>query len=115
MKKLKIIYGAIAAGLLFLAQYASAALPEPPNVGLPGTSGMTITDLAGTVITNILLPVAGLIAVLFLIIGGYQYITSAGNEELAERGKHTLQNAIIGLLVIILSYVIVVVIANYFN
>lgn len=63
-------------------------------------------------IINILLSVAGLIAVLFIIIGGFQYITSGGNEELAERGKKNLQNAIIGVVIIILSFVIVRVISN---
>lgn len=58
------------------------------------------------------MPVVGLIAVFFIIWGGFQYITSGANEELAESGKKTLRNGIIGLVVIILSYVIVTVITN---
>lgn len=56
---------------------------------------------------NILLGVAALIAVLFLVIGGFRYITSAGNDEQAKKGRNTIINALIGLVVIILSYVIV--------
>ncbi len=63
-------------------------------------------------IINIALSVAGLIAVLFLIIGGFRYITSAGNEETAEQAKKVITNAIIGVVVIILSFVIVRVISN---
>jgi glucose uptake protein GlcU len=63
-------------------------------------------------IIGILLGIVGLISVLFIIIGGFRYITSAGNEEQAEAGKKTLQNAIIGLVVVILCYVIVNVIIN---
>src|SRR3989344_5039723 len=33
---------------------------------------------------------AGSIAVLFLLVGGYQYITAAGNEERMEKGKKIL-------------------------
>ncbi len=55
---------------------------------------------------------AGVIAVIFLIIGGYWYITSAGNEESAEKGKKTLINSIIGLVVVILSYAIITVISG---
>ncbi len=63
-------------------------------------------------IINIALSVAGLIAVLFLIIGGFRYITSAGNEETAEQAKKIITNAIIGIVVIILSFVIVRVISS---
>lgn len=55
---------------------------------------------------------AGIIAVVFIIYGGYLYITSAGNEESAEKGKNTMVNAIIGIVIIVLSYVIVNVIVN---
>jgi hypothetical protein len=50
--------------------------------------------------------------VLFVIIGGYQYLTSGGNEEAAEKGKKTLVNAIIGVVLIVLAYVIINVIVN---
>ena len=59
-----------------------------------------------------LLKVVGILALAFIIIGGFQYITSAGNEEQAETGKKTLTNAIIGLVIAILSYTIVIVIIN---
>lgn len=61
-------------------------------------------------IIRFLLTVAMAIDVLFIIIGGYQYITSAGSEEKATKGRTTLVNAIIGLVIIILSYVIVSVV-----
>ena len=56
--------------------------------------------------------IVGLIAVAFIIIGGFRYITSAGNEEAAEGGKKMITDAIIGLVVIILSYTIITVIMN---
>src|SRR4051812_8481916 len=37
-----------------------------------------------------MLAFAGGIAVVFIIIGGYLYITAAGNEEQAEKGRKTL-------------------------
>ena len=49
---------------------------------------------------------------LFLIIGGFWYITAAGNEETAEKGKGTVINAIIGIVIIILSYVIINVVST---
>ena len=81
-----------------------------PNSGLK-CGNTSVNDLIKTVI-NWLLGIAFGIAVLFLIIGGFWYITSGGNEETAEKGKNTAINAIIGIVIIILSYVIVNVVAN---
>ncbi len=85
---------------------------QTPSAG--GTNLPNDTSLSGFIlkIINIALTVAGLIAVLFLIIGGFRYITSAGNEETAESAKKIIINAIIGVVVIILSFVIVRVISN---
>jgi len=71
----------------------------------------TATGLIATVI-RLLLYFAGIIAVLFLIIGGYYYLTARGNEEQATKGRQTLVYALLGLAIVILSYVIVSVITN---
>ena len=42
----------------------------------------------------------------------FRYITAGGNEETAETAKKTITNAIIGIVVIILAFVIVRVISN---
>jgi hypothetical protein len=55
---------------------------------------------------------AGVVAVVFIVLGGYQYLTSGGNEEAAEKGRKTLVNSVIGLVVIIMSFVIVRVVTD---
>lgn len=99
-----------------LPAVALAQLQPPGQVGnLPNLSGGGgPSDLIRNII-NLILMFAGLVAVLFLIIGGYQYIVSGANEELAEQGKKTIQNAIIGLVIIILSYTIVIVVFRTFQ
>ena len=92
-----------------LAASAQLNIPDSGNTGLPADTN--ITDFILRVI-NILLAIVGLIAVLFLIIGGFRYITAGGNEETAESGKKTIVNAVIGIIVVVLSFVIVRVIAN---
>ena len=73
--------------------------------------GGNVNTLIKTII-NCMLSIAFAVAVLFLIIGGFWYITSAGNEETAGKGKGTVINAIIGIVVIILSYVIINVVSG---
>lgn len=72
------------------------------------------TSLNGLIVRviKIMLGIAFGVAVLFLIIGGFYYITAQGNEESAAKGKQTVINALIGIVIIIMSYVIVNVIAN---
>src|SRR3989344_9230635 len=97
--------------LVALAQAGSTGLLIPPQPkGLPGQY-TTATTLVLQII-NIALAVVGIVAILFIVIGGFRYITSAGNEEAAESGKKMITNAIIGLVVVILSYVIIRVIMN---
>lgn len=76
------------------------------------TNSRTLPEFIQWVI-NILLGFSGLIALLFLILGGFWYITSAGNEETAEKGKNTVVNAVIGLVIIGLSWVIVNVVIDF--
>ncbi len=64
---------------------------------------------------NLALGIVGTLAIAFIIYGGFQYITSRGDEEQASAGKKTLTNAIIGLVIVILSYTIVTVIYSALN
>lgn len=78
----------------------------------PGLLGAQSISEVMIIIINILLAIAAIIAVLFIVIGGYRYLFSAGNDEKAKEGQKTLVNAVIGLVIIILAYVIVTVVNN---
>ena len=66
-------------------------------------------------VINWVLSITLALDVLFMIFGGFLYITSAGNEDRATKGKNTIINAIIGLVIIILAYFLANVVANYFS
>jgi amino acid transporter len=55
---------------------------------------------------SFLLAVAFIIAVIFLVIGGYRYVTSQGNEDSIEKAKGTITSAIIGIVLIVTAYFI---------
>src|ERR1051326_7693707 len=73
----------------------------------------TITGIILEVI-NIILALSGLIAVLVLIIGGFRYVTSFGNEGAVDQAKKMILNAILGIIIIILAFVVVKVVQNVF-
>ena len=49
---------------------------------------------------------AGILALLMIMIAGFQYITAAGSEARAGAAKSRIQNAIIGLILALCSYLI---------
>ena len=63
-------------------------------------------------IINIALLAVGMIAVLFVVIGGYKYLTASGNEEQLESGKKTIINALMGLVLVLLAYALVRITVN---
>lgn len=86
-------------------------------ISCPGDLGYLCTD--GTVssmfrlILNWALTIAFLGAVIYLIYGGFLYIASAGNAEQASKGRATLINALIGIVIIVLSYTIVQIVYRF--
>lgn len=54
----------------------------------------------------------GIIATLFVIYGGFMYVTSGGNDETAENAKKILTNSALGLVVVILASTLVRVLTS---
>lgn len=99
MKKVLIIFSGI-----FIPSFAMAQFANP----LTGTGeSLSITSIIGS-IAQIILALAGLIAVVYIIIGGTQTILGmrGGNDDQIDNGKKTLAFAIIGLLVAFGGFVI---------
>ena len=78
-------------------------IPQPDNV--PGDFEQSIKNA-----TDWILGFVGMIAVLMLIWGGINYLTSAGDEDKARTGKKTISYAIIGLVIAGIAYALVNVI-----
>lgn len=71
-----------------------------------GGKDQTITDILVKVV-NWMLGLVGIVALIALITGGARMIMDFGNEEQVHKGKTTILWAVIGLLVVILSYAII--------
>jgi len=54
----------------------------------------------------------GLIGVVFIIYGGFTWMTAAGNEERVKKAKDIIKVAVIGLMVILLSWAFVLFIID---
>lgn len=94
-------------------QKGPLCVPNNPFGNGGGIAGNgTISGLATTII-NILLGLAGIVAVFMIIIGGYQWMTARGNETQVTNGRKTLINALIGLVIVVLSFAVVQVVVSF--
>lgn len=59
------------------------------------------------VIINVILGVLGLVAVIFIILGGVNFVTSSGDPGKVKKAKDTILYGVIGLVVALLAYAIV--------
>lgn len=110
MKKFfKRILAAIAGILAYLGFVSPAlALDKAETLSHVSSSISTQDDIVSTAFTviNWILGATFAFAVIMLIVGGFRYITSAGNEGQAEAAKEQITQAIIGLVIVLLAYVI---------
>lgn len=63
-------------------------------------------------VTNILSFFAGVLAVFFVIYGGFKYITSSGDPQKAASGRQTLIYALIGVIVVVISRQLILFVLN---
>ncbi|MCK5475610.1 MAG: hypothetical protein KAI71_03460 [Candidatus Pacebacteria bacterium] len=80
------------------------------NIGTAPDDAPTDFDDALLKIINWVLGFAASIATLALVWGGFQYMTSAGDESKAENGKKTISYGLIGLFIAGIAFAIVNVI-----
>ncbi|MFA6197529.1 MAG: pilin [Patescibacteria group bacterium] len=85
------------------------------NVG--GQLGLPTSDPVTTVLNLIqyALSLLGIIAVIMVIIGGFMWLMSLGNEDRLVMAKRTISGAIVGLVIVLPSWAIVSYIINGVN
>lgn len=64
-----------------------------------------ISVLIGRIVKTVL-GLMGLVAVVLIIVGGFQWMTSGGSEEKIKKAKQMMGAALIGLVIVVLAYAI---------
>lgn len=86
---------------------SAAAFDYKPLENLPLDNGeATKSDFYDYVqqVYNFLIGAAGICALLMIVIGGFMYLTSAGNNSKMEKAKSVIADAIIGLLLVMATW-----------
>ena len=124
MKILKIVMAAFIAmtiGCISIAQGSAYAVSSKDSVcqGIGSVSGDSSSNCSsdstggpsvdGAVATaiNIFSWIAGITAVIMVIVGGFQYVTSGGDSGKVGSAKNTILYALIGIVIVALAQVIV--------
>lgn len=121
MKKIKIIVASLAIvlsifGLNFAPTptYAANSICDQPNVSeeikkANGCGGSSTTDLSDVIvgIVNGIVAILGIVAAIFVIVGGVNYMTSQGDAGKLQKAKNTILYSLIGLVIAALAFAII--------
>ena len=85
----------------------ATALPNFEFSGAQGNLGSIVTSLI-----KYLFPFAGLLLLLYLIVGGFQIMLSRGDPKAMQSAQGKITNALIGFVVVFAAYWIVQLLAS---
>jgi len=109
---------------LTLSAFLVAVLALPVAVGAVtnldlginfGTyTGLGTKDVRETVgqIIKVAMGLLGIVAVVIILVGGFEWMTAGGNEEQTKKAKNRIMYGVIGLAIILSAYAIATFIVN---
>lgn len=82
--------------LAFFTVFAQEVTVAQVNVGftIPGFG-----DVLGFII-RVFFIIAGIIAIIYLLLGAFAWITSGGNKEAVDKARDKIMNAVVGVILI---------------
>ncbi len=85
--------------------------------GFSSSGSPSLADLAIVLLRvfNFLIGIAGAFAIVMIVIGGFRYILSSGDEKALLAAKQTVTFAVAGLVIILLAVTIVNIIGRLFG
>lgn len=119
MKKLALKVSSVLAGLNAFAVSAfaqsSSFFDNPAGVQAPNAAAQGTLTTNVTQIINFFLGILGLVAVAFLIYAGVLMVTAGGNDEQVGKARKIITYAVVGIVIILLSWTIVTFVTGALN
>ena len=105
IRKNYLVFTSLALGLFLAANrpvLAQNCDPNDPNQICNPLGNLTFTDIINILI-DFLLDVALIVCPLMIVVGGFFFITAAGDPAKANKGRSIMIYAVIGLVIILIS------------
>lgn len=115
LSKFAIVSGTSVVALLPVAAHADTSITGSVNEVQPSNAATGTLQANIKLIINIMLIAIGIVAVIMLIVGGFRYVLSNGNEKAISGAKDTILYAVIGIVIALLSFAIVNFVLGQFN
>ena len=107
------IFGALNVGVAYAQTSPPVGISPMPDIGITGAS-----DLTNFIICNlaaVMFWILTALAVVFVIVAAYKYLTSGGDTEKVSGATKTLTYAAVAVAVAILAKVVPVIVADIFG
>lgn len=95
----------------FALKLPGADIPNPPGFKAEFTDLSSIVTQA----IPILFSIAGILLLLYLLLGGFNYLTAMGDPKKAAAGRQKITYAILGFIIIFVSFWLVQIIDYIFK
>lgn len=93
-------------------KYISTGHTDPLGKCVPTVNFPTGLWAVGFAVIDMLLYLAGIVAVISIVIAGIQYIAATGSPDKTSAARKRIQNALIGLAIVVIAAPIVSYIGN---
>lgn len=84
-----------------------------PATNLRFVGGLSV-GAVGTVVLGIIFTLGAVFTLIFVVMGGIKFITSGGEKEKIDKAKASITYAVVGMTLLILSFVIMYLIQALF-
>lgn len=95
--------------------YASLSLPGGMSIDDPLKGKFTTLSDVVDQFLKYFFPLAGLVLLGVLIMGGFELLTSGGNPETIKKGQDKIVSGIVGFLILALAFFLVQILSKIFG
>jgi len=86
----------------------------PRNEDIQAGGNLTVAGLISSLINGAIL-ISAIAVLLYLILGGFQWLTSGGDKSKTESARNKITSALIGLLIVIASWALFNLVLQFFG
>jgi len=97
-----------------IAQIVNPVLPGSLGSGGNSTGPAALGSIIGSLV-GLFLILSFISSLLYMLLGGFDWITSGGDKTKLQSARDKITNALVGLVIVGASWAIMMIVANFFG